>query len=68
MKQACTPAHFFSNILDPRFGGTRLSLNDIDAAINFAGVISPNILLKVLYYRAKTRPFKSYMFQDNDVK
>lgn len=68
MKQACTPAHLLSNILDPRFRGNKLSLSDIDAAMEFAGDIGPQVLSDVLNYRGETGPFKQYMFQEDVLK
>ena len=68
MKQACTPAHFLANILDPRFGGSKLSSDEVDAAMEFVADISPNIMSEVLFYRAKSGPFKAYMFQEDVLK
>ena len=68
MKQACTPAHFLANVLDPRYGGSKLSSDEVDAAMKFVADRNPNIMSKVHFYRAKSGPFKAYMFHEDVLK
>ena len=66
--QALTAAHYLANILDPRFMGRNLSVNQIDTALEFCSMDYETCLPTVLNFRAQNGPFKSYMFRDELVK
>ena len=66
--QALTAAHYLANILDPRFMGRNLSVNQIDTALEFCSMDYETCLPTVLNFRAQNGPLKSYMFRDELVK
>lgn len=61
-KQALTPAHYLANILDPGYCGHVLSEEEIDIALDYCHKDHPKCMSDIVNFRAKTGPFKPYMF------
>ncbi|XP_045110374.1 uncharacterized protein LOC123504116 [Portunus trituberculatus] len=65
---ALTPAHFLSNMIDPRYQGRRLTSEQKDVAEMYVFVYFPMFLTKLMAFRGKTQPFKDYYFTKNVVE
>lgn len=65
---AITPAHYVAHLLDHRFCGQGLSNDQLDIAMEFITNYSPDALPDILSYKAKTTPFKDYLFSEVAVK
>lgn len=65
---AMTPAHFAAYLLDPKYSGAGLTEEEDTTAMEFIDSHSPQAMRDVLAYRAKTFPFKEYLFKDDLLK
>ena len=63
-KQALTTAHYFANIIDPRYMGRNLSNCEIDAGLELCSLEYPSCLATVINIRVKSIPFKPFMFKE----
>ncbi|CAH2086229.1 unnamed protein product [Euphydryas editha] len=61
---AMTPAHFAAYLLDPKYNGVALTEEEETLAMEFIESHGPQVMRDVLAYRAKTFPFKEYLFKD----
>lgn len=67
-KMAMTPAHYLANLLDHRFRGLQLNQEQLDEAMEYVNLYHPAAMPDVISYRAKTFPFKSYLFTEESIK
>ena len=66
--QTLTAAHYLANILDPRFLGRNLSIDQIDTALELCIMYYATRLHTILNFRAQNVPFKSCMLRNELVK
>lgn len=67
-EMAMTSAHYLANLLDHRFRGFQLSQEQLDEAMEYVNSYHPAAMPDVMSYRAKTFPFKNYLFSEESVK
>jgi len=67
-KMAMTPAHYLANLLDHRFRGIQLSEEQLDEAMEYVNSYHPAAMPDIISYRAKTSPFKNYLFSEESIK
>lgn len=67
-KMAMTPAHYLANLLDHRFRGLQLSQEQLDEAMEYVNSYHPAAMPDIMSYRAKTSPFKNYLFSEESIK
>ena len=68
MKFALTPAHFLANIVDPKYTGNQLKDTEVDSALEYCNTEHPTCLPTVINFRAKSGPFKPYLFNQGLVQ
>lgn len=51
-----------ANLLDPHYLGIKLSEYEVDAALQFVENYHPECMPDIIKYKAKTFPFKEFMF------
>lgn len=51
-----------ANLLDPHYLGIKLSEDEVDAALQFVENYHPECMPDIIKYKAKTFPFKEFMF------
>ena len=59
---ALTPAHFLSNMIDPRYQGRRLTPEQRDVAEKYVCECFPEFLPILMSFRGRTQPFKDFYF------
>lgn len=62
---ALTPPHFLANLLDPRYTGSKLNQEQLDATMEYVVVYHPNVMPEIIKYRARSPPFKEYLFSEH---
>lgn len=67
LQLALTPAHYLSNILDPRYCGKKLESWQVDLGMEFISANSVEIMPEILAYKARATPFKLYLFSESTV-
>jgi len=67
-KLATTPAHYLANLLDHRFRGFQLSEEQLGEAMEYVNSYHPAAMPDIISYRAKTSPFKNYLFSEESIK
>ncbi|EZA58857.1 hypothetical protein X777_01032 [Ooceraea biroi] len=67
-KMVMTPAHYLANLLDHRFRGLQLNQEQLDEAMEYVNSYHPAAMPDVMSYRAKTFPFKNYLFSEESIK
>ncbi|XP_011633698.1 uncharacterized protein LOC105424896 isoform X1 [Pogonomyrmex barbatus] len=67
-KMAMTPAHYLANLLDHRFRELQLREEQLDEAMEYINLYHPAAMPDVISYRAKTSPFKYYLFSEESIK
>lgn len=61
-------AHYLANLLDHRFRGLQLSQDQLDEAMEYVNLYHSAAMPDVISYRAKTFPFKDYLFSEASIK
>ena len=65
-KQALTPAHYLANIINPKYLGRNLSHYELD--IEICTLEYSSCLATMINFRAKSNPFKPFMFTEELVQ
>ena len=65
--QAITPAHYSANLIDPRYRGRKLTVQETDDAMEYINQHFPEVIGTILQYKAGYDPFRPYMFTEGVV-
>ncbi|XP_050805718.1 uncharacterized protein LOC127049204 [Gopherus flavomarginatus] len=68
MGQALSPAHFLANILNARYQGKILTVEEDELAMTWTSNNLSSIMPTIINIRAKGERFKKYMFADDVLK
>ena len=60
--QAITPAHYSANLIDPRYRGRKLTVQETDDAMEYINQHFPEVIGTILQYKAGYDPFRPYMY------
>ena len=60
-----TDAHYLAYILDPKVNGNTLYAEHVDSAMLYCREYYPDCISTVVKFRARSAPFKAYMFEDS---
>lgn len=65
IRLALTPAHYLSNMIDPRYQGRRLTREQRDVAENYVSESFPHFLPTLMSFRGRSEPFQDFYFSKN---